>query len=372
MSKQINGQHFLPAFLSKIRAGSKVLLFELARHNDKTLRAIPIAPKGAGINVTHNCNSRCITCNMWRSQSTDELTTAELEDILTQLKAAGVVAVGFEGGEALLRNDLPQIVGKAHQLGFEGISMMTNGLLLTRKKAEELIQKGLTDIGVSIDGIGERHDLVRGVKGAYKKSLKALEELVDLRDSKYHQLNLHMGTILMQPTMDDFISLVDLAHLLRVDFSLQLIDDSLPIFNGIDKASLWIEEQDKLDRLINELHNLKKVNAALKSCSHTRLEYARSYFRDPKQARIPCVLGYLTIYIDAHGEVYPGCFPLGSVGSLREKRLKAIIESPEYKSRVQAMFRKECPGCACGYPSNLAYSLPALLNETLWRLKLRH
>ncbi len=372
MRKQMNNKHYLRAFLSKIRAGSKVLLFELARHRKEILRAIPIAPKSAGILITHNCNSRCITCNMWRSKSTNELTTAELQDILTQLKDIGVVGVGFEGGELLLRNDLPQIVEKAHQLGFESIGMMTNGLLLTKKKAENLIQKGVTGIGISIDGIGETHDLVRGVKGAYEKSMKALEGLVNLRDSKYPQLNLHMGTILMQPTMDDFIPLADLAHRLRVDFSLQLIDDSLFFFSGIDMASLWIEDQNKLDSLINELHNLKRVNSALKSCSHTRLEYARRYFGDPKQAKLPCYLGYLTIYIDAHGEVYPGCLALGSVGSLREKSLKEIVESPEYKRRVQAMFRKECPGCACGYPSNLAYSLPTLLNETLWKLKLRH
>ncbi|MBI4283593.1 MAG: radical SAM protein [Chloroflexi bacterium] len=367
----MSDRHYLQAFLSKIRAGSKLLLFELARHSDRTLRTIPIAPKGAGISVTHRCNSRCITCNMWRSQSTDELTTAELEDILTQLKAAGIVAVGLEGGEALLRNDLPQIVGKAHQLGFESISMMTNGLLLTRKKAEELIQAGLTGIGVSIDGIGERHDSIRGVKGAYARSLKALEELVNLRDTRYPQLDLHIGTILMRPTMDDIIPIIELAERLGVDFSLQLIDDSPSFFSGIDRASLWIEEQDKLDSLIDELHARKKVNSALKSCSHTRLEYARRYFGDPKQARLPCCLGYLTIYIDAHGEVYPGCFPLGSMGSLRAKSLKEIITSPEYKRRVQAMFHKECPGCACGYPSSLAYSLPALLDETLWRLKLR-
>ncbi len=365
----MNNKSYLRTFLSKIRAGSKVLLFELARHSNKALRAMPIAPKGASIMITHNCNSRCITCNMWRSKSTNELSTTELHDILTQLKDMGIVGVGFEGGEPLLRSDLPQIVEKTHQLGFESINIMTNGLLLTREKAEELIQKGLTGIGVSIDGIGETHDFVRGVKGAYKKSLRALEELVDLRDAKYSQLNLHMGTILMQPTIDEIIPLVDLAHRSRVGFSLQLIDDSPFIFKEIDRASLWIDDQSKLDRLIDELHNLKKVNSALKSYPHTRLEYARRYFSNPKRADIPCFLGYLTIYIDAHGEVYPGCLSLGSVGNLREKSLKEIIESPEYKSRVHAMFRKECPGCACGYATNLGHSLPTLTKETLWRLK---
>lgn len=368
--ERMNSKRYLRSLLRKARGGSKVLLFELARHRTEILRTIPIAPKSAGILVTHNCNSRCITCNMWRSKSTNELSITELQDILAQLKDMGVVGVGFEGGEALLRKDFPQIVGKAHQLGFEHIGLTTNGLLLTRRKAENLIQKGLTSIGVSIDGIGETHDFVRGIKGAYEKSMGALEELVNLRDSKYPELGLSMGSILMQPTIDDIIPLTDLAHRLRVGFSLQLIDDSLIFFRGIDRASLWIDDQDKLDGLIDELRNLKKVNSALKSYSHSRFEYARKYFSDPKRADIPCYLGYLLIYIDAHGEVYPGCWSLGSVGNLREKSLKEIIESPAYKNRVHAMFRKECPGCACNYPTNLAYSLRALVNETLWRLKL--
>ncbi|MFC2071765.1 radical SAM protein [Chloroflexota bacterium] len=352
--------------------GYKPFLFELAKHRKEALQIVPISPKFAGVSVTHNCNSKCVTCNMWRSKSVNELSLMELEGALIQLKDIGVVSVGFDGGEPLLRKDLPQIVEKAHQLKFEKISLTTNGLLLTKEKAENLILKGLTSIGVSIDGIGETHDFIRGVRGAYKKSVTALEELVGLRDSKYPELDLGMGTILAKPTIEEMPQLVDLAHRLAITFSLQLVDNSPILFRGIDMTSLWIEEQNKVDELINALHNLKKVNPALKSCSHTRLEYARKYFIDPKREDIPCYLGYLVIYIDAHGEVYSGCWALGSLGNLREKSLKEIISSQEYKSRVQAMFRKECPGCSCNYPTNLWYNLPALISEGLWKLGLHH
>ncbi len=360
---------YLRFLLRKAHAGSNLLLFELARHVKWALWSIPVTPKAAGILVTHNCNSRCITCTMWRSKSTNELSITELQDILTQLKDIGVVSVGFEGGEALLRKDFPQIVEKAHELGFEHISLTTNGLLLTRSKAEELIQKGLTSIGVSINGIGETHDFVRGIKGAYEKSMGALEELVDLRDTKYSELNLSMGTILMQPTIEDIIPLVNLAHRLRVGFSLQLIDASLPFFRGIDKKSLWIEDQNRLDSLIDELQNLRKIGSPLQFWPRAYWEYCRKYFQNPKRADIPCVLGYLIIDIDAYGEVYPGCFPLGSLGNLRVKSLKEIVRSSEYKKRVQAMFRKECPGCACNFDNNLTYRISTFVKETLWRLK---
>lgn len=366
----MNSRRYLRFLLEKARAGSKVLLFELARHRKEILQAIPVTPKAAGIIVTDNCNSRCITCNMWQNKSTNELSLTEIEDILTQFKDMGIVSTGFEGGEALLRKDLPQIVEKAHQLGFKDIGLTTNGLLLTRGKAEELIKNGLTSIGVSINGIGETHDFTRGIKGAYEKSMRALEELVDLRDSKYPSLGLSIGSILMQPTIDEIIPLADIAHRLKVGFAISLIDNSLGFFSEIDRDSLWIEDQGKLDKLIDELYALRKVNSALESYSHAKLEYTRRYFGDPKRADIPCILGYLLIYVDAHGGVYPGCWPLGSVGNLREKSLKEIIASPEYQDRVRAMFHKECPGCACNYGTNLTYFLTALISDTLRRLKL--
>lgn len=349
----------------------KLLLFELAKHRKEVLPVIPILPKFAAVYVTHNCNSKCITCNMWQNKSVNELSLMELEDTLIQLKDIGVVTVGFGGGEPLLRDDLPQIVGKAYQLGFESIGVITNGLLLTREKSEELIQKGLTSISISINGIGEKHNFTRGVKGGYERSLKALGELVGLRELKYPTFGLGINAILMRPTIDEIIPLAELARGLGISFGLALINEALPTHGGINVANLWIEEQNKVDELIDELHKLKRVNPALKSCSHTGLEYARRYFIDPKREDIPCYLGYLTIYIDAQGEVYPGCLPLGSMGNLRERRLKEIIGSQEYKSRVQAMFHKECPGCPCNREINLWYNLPTLIGEGLWKLGLR-
>lgn len=358
-------------YLEKIRATYKILLFELARHKKVFLLAIPVVPKVASINITDNCNSRCITCNMWKNKSTNELSLEEIQDILTQMKDIKISGVGFEGGEPLLRQDLPQMVERAHQLGFKDIGITTNGLLLTREKAEDLLQKGLNSILISMEGIGDTHDFIRGIQGAYQKTMGALEELVDLRNTKYPEINISIGTLLMRPTMDEIIPLAELSHRLKVGFSIQLVDVSPVFFTGIDATSLWIDDQSKLDALIGKLYELRKVNSALKHYSHARLEYARNYFQDPKRADIPCFLGYLLMYIDAHGGVYPGCWPLGSVGNLREKRLKDIINSREYREHVRAMFRKECPGCSCNFPPNLGYYMPTLIGENLRKLNLR-
>jgi len=74
---------------------------------------------------------------------------------------------------------------------------------------------------------------------------------------------------------------------------------------------------------------------------------------------------------DYYWEVYPGCWVLSSVGELRQTSLKQIINSKEYRKRVQDIFLKKCPGCVCDYILNLYAHVPAVVEEVQWRLKLR-
>ena len=67
------------------------------------------------------------------------------------LKNAGVLFMGFEGGEPLLRRDLPQILEESSKRFYT--SLVTNGWLLKEKVKE--IEDYLDHLFVSLDGIGE-------------------------------------------------------------------------------------------------------------------------------------------------------------------------------------------------------------------------
>jgi len=154
---------------------------------------IPFRPTAAQVIVTNNCNSRCVTCSQWKRKSTNELTTKEIYEALSQLKDLGIIAVAFSGGEPLLRNDLPHIIKKASQLKFRSISILTNALLLTESQARKLLESGLTGVGISIDGLRETHNQIRGVKGSFDKTITALQILTKLRDQEYPHLEVTKG-----------------------------------------------------------------------------------------------------------------------------------------------------------------------------------
>jgi len=299
------------------------------------------------------------------------LTTCEVEDVLIQAKEIGIQSIGIAGGEPLLRHDLIRIIKKAHDLQFKNIHITTNGLLLTEEKAISLIESGLNRISISIDGVGNLHDSLRGVDRGYERSIGAVKNLAVLRDKKYPYLDVGIGTTLMKPTLSAVFDVVEIAKSLNVACGFNLIDISTYFFKNIDKKGLWIEEDDRdeLELLVSRLHNIKLENPELIGTSHSSIEYMRTYFANPKREDIPCYLGYSKIYLGPHGDIYSGCWALPPMGNVREKKLKEIVYSEDYKCRLKNMFQKRCPGCSCNYPTNLWYHIPSLINELRWYIK---
>ena len=363
--------------VEKIKSATRVvytaLMFELMGCGviNRRMHDALFHPESATFNITDNCNSRCITCNAWKQNSVNELSTGEVIDILGQLKDLGISNVGFAGGEPLLRDDLPELVHKSRETGFANVSIITNGILLNEGKIITLVESGVTAIGISIDGIGQTHEMIRGIKGSYVKSVDTLGRLVDLRDRRYPKLDIWVSTTLMKPNMHQIKKIIIMCDQLGVRLFLNLLDTSPYFLSKIDASNLIIGDQEELDELIDEMHVLKKSYPSVLTEFHTAIEYARGHFIDPRREDIPCCMGYKRIYIGAHGQVYPGCWVLNPVGSLRENKLDEIVDTSDYRRRLYDMFLKKCPGCACGYPTNLLYHIPSIMKEAYLRIKMR-
>lgn len=357
-------------FRQAIRNSYKILLFELARRSHRFMELVPPRPIRAVVKATQNCNSRCITCCSWKEDSQDESTTSELCDTLCQIRAYGIADLCLFGGEPLLRDDLSSVVRKANELKFDRINMITNGLLLTRERSIELIDSGITSIYISLNGTENVHDKTRGIKGAYAGTMEAIKSLVELRDTRFPHLEITVIAIVMGITVDSILEVADMCRRWSIGFSLAPLDTSPP-WQGVVPTGLMTINQRQLNAVIYEMHRMKRMAPSLIHDSHASLEYVRNCFIKRKRTDIPCYLGYLLVFVGAHGEVYPGCWVLSPVGDLRQSSLQQIVESKAYKERVHDMFLKKCPGCVCDYIVNLYAHVPAIVEEMQWRLKLR-
>jgi MoaA/NifB/PqqE/SkfB family radical SAM enzyme len=324
------------------------------------LRFVPLNPEWVNINVTENCNSRCITCYAWKNKSSNELTTEEIIDALGQLRKIGVRNIIFIGGEPLLRSDIGDLIKEAASLKFETRMLVTNGLLL-ETRAEELLEKGITHLSVSIDGVGRTNDIIRGVPGSYEKSISGIKAVQKLKKEKGLKVHVTiLTTILLNQNINDIPRLIEISRNLGVHWTCNLLDPNLPIFQGIPFQDFIVKNEEKIDETIDYLKKIRKKNPWLiTSCDHV-LEYARYYLKIRKffPPHFHCIHGYKLIWIDSHGDVYPGCWLMKPIGNLRKTKLQSIIKSEAYRKTIEKMYMNNCPGCTNLHSFNVA----------MWRL----
>jgi len=343
---------------SLVKTACKIPFIYLSKHSRNLLKLISPSPVDISLKVTEKCNSRCITCNVWREQANKpELTIEDFEEIFYQLKAVKMKNIGFYGGEALLRKDIGELAHKAKSIMPESrILVTTNGLLL-KNKAAELLDGGIDMVSISLDGVGEVNDKIRGVPGYYDRVIEGIEELKRIDTKK--KIKINMGATLISLNIHQVPHLIDLAKEMGISWSFNLFDTSAYHFKNIDNPlSLKQIDADLIDETIQYMSQERiKCPQTLVGVDPIGLEFAREYLKG-KEPFFHCVLGYLRIYMDSYMNVYSGCWALPPVGNLKQEKLKYILNSPRYKERLKEMYELNCPYCTCGYLINLLITNP--------------
>jgi len=134
---------------------------------------IPNRPYHVQWFITRKCNYRCKGCNVWLEQDSKELTTEEVKKGLDILKELGVIEIVFSGGNPLLRDDIDEILEYASRYFIT--TVYDNGSMVTKKI--DTLQK-VDFVAISIDSLDpEKHNYIKGVNGAWKNAMNALETL---------------------------------------------------------------------------------------------------------------------------------------------------------------------------------------------------
>lgn len=124
--------------------------------------------------TTLACNLRCTHCGSRAGLARpNELTTEECLSVIAQLHALGTREITLIGGEAYLRRDwltLVEAISSRDML----CGLQTGGRALTPARIAQAAQAGLKSAGISIDGMPDVHDQLRGVRGSFRSALNAL------------------------------------------------------------------------------------------------------------------------------------------------------------------------------------------------------
>lgn len=166
-------------------------------------------PLVAWIEVTRACNLPCQHCyiNAGKARQ-DELSTAEMKQLLDELKAHGVFCVVFLGGEPFLRPDFLELVHYAHAQGFV-ISIGSNGSYITQDVIAQLPRQE-TFVSISLDGV------------AFQRQMRVLSTYDEVRERllllKHNDIPTGVMCVLTEHNVEEVDQILDFAMAQRFYF----------------------------------------------------------------------------------------------------------------------------------------------------------
>ncbi|AHC50796.1 cofactor biosynthesis protein [Sulfolobus acidocaldarius SUSAZ] len=251
-------------------------------------RGVKKLPLIGGHKLLYTCNLRCKMCPFWRRKDEKLLSLEEEVLMLKTLEKSGVLFMGFEGGEPLLRRDLDQILEESYSRFYT--SLVTNGWLL--RDRVKYISEYLDYLFVSIDGIGEAHDKIRGIPGSFDRAVEGIKEAV-----KY--LPVSLSFTITRENYDQVLDVLELSRKLGVTVSVQVEYD----YSTAEKLS---PERKKLLEVLNLLIELKRRGYPIVESPEYFQSIINSWYKGVNWRCKPWML----INIDPQGRIVLPCYVL--------------------------------------------------------------
>lgn len=289
-----------------------------------------VRPVYAVWEITLACDLACRHCGSRAGRARpEELSTEECKGLVDQMHALSVKEVTLIGGEAYLRDDWLEIVRHIRGKGIV-CTMTTGGRNLTKERAAAAKAAGLQSVSVSVDGLREAHDDLRGVVGSFDAALAAMANL------KEASIPFSANTQINRRNLSEIPELFEL--LVQAGIHSWQVQLTTAMGRAGDEQNLLLEPYQVMD-VMPMLAKLKARadEAKVRIWPGNNVGYYGPYeqvFRKsfPGGHRGSCGAGKLTLGIEANGDI-KGCPSLPTSdyvgGNIRDYTLKDIWEKSD-------------------------------------------
>jgi MoaA/NifB/PqqE/SkfB family radical SAM enzyme len=309
---------------------------------------------------TARCNSRCVSCDWWRSDGKSDLSLEEIHAVAATLPRFGTRVVVLTGGEPLLRPDVMEVADAFRAQGLR-LQLLTSGLALERFAAA--IVPRFESVTISLDGhTPALYREIRGIDGlgAVEGGVRKLRELaprmVVRARSTLHRHNFrHLPDLIVKARAMG----LDQISFLAADVS---SDDAFNRAPRLPQAS-----DAAPPRLLLDADEVAEFEAVVESTIATHAaafaagtvapqpeglrrlpRYYRAHLRLGAFPRVDCNAPWMSVMIEAHGAVRP-CFFHPSVGNLRQRPLEELLATamPAFRRSLNVAENTTCQRCVC-------------------------
>jgi radical SAM protein with 4Fe4S-binding SPASM domain len=190
-----------------IRPDGACPIHELDTDTLAPFSARPSAPYRMDLALTYRCNNDCSHCYNARQRDYPELSTGQWKKIIDDLWNLGIPHIVFTGGEATLRNDLPELIAHAEANG-QITGLNTNARRLSDiRYVEQLAAAGLDHVQVTLESCdpGIHEDMVQA-KGSFRQTVAGIQNVLGTRLYVMTNTTMLRSNIQTLPATLDFLA----------------------------------------------------------------------------------------------------------------------------------------------------------------------
>ncbi len=274
--------------------------------------------ESATIAITYNCNSRCRMCNIWQIKNSPELSLAAFSNLSSDLKY-----INITGGEPFLHKDLLEIIKVINKTcPRANIIISSNGYasdLIIRQMKKILEIDKRVGVRISIDGLSDTHNKIRGVPNIFNQAMGTIGGL-----RKIGLVNLGLSFTIMDENIKELPEVYELARKNNLEFALALVQNSNIYFQKNSNKINFLEE-------VRENLNYA-IKSELKSWSPKRwsrafYNYGLKFYAEKGERLLPSGAGFDSLFIDPAGDIYPSNLINLEIGNLADDKLDNIWNS---------------------------------------------
>lgn len=247
-------------------------------------------PTDMCIIVTYRCPMRCQMCNIWQNPTDkkDEITIEQIK------KLPKVKFINITGGEPFVREDLEDIIEVCFQKS-PRVVISTSGWYEDRvlKMAQRFPNIG---IRISIEGLSQKNDELRGRQGGFDKGLRTLLTLKDMGIK-----DIGFGITVSNHNSADMLSLYKLSKSLGMEFATAAFHNSY----YFHKDDNYITNRDEVCGNFKTLMEWQLKENSPKSWFRAYFNMGLINYIHGNRRLLPCEAGLVNFFVDPFGEVYP-------------------------------------------------------------------
>jgi len=281
----------------------------------------------------------CGVCDLEHGyRDEDELTTGQWKNLIHDAATSlGTTLAVISGGEALLRNDLFDIIRFAADEGVS-IHLCTNALLLNEEKILRLRDSGVSTVSISIEGPqADIHEYIRG-PNTFTPVINAIHKLREIAPQIHIGIN-YVITKYNYIYMTDMLHFAETLRVHQIKFA-PIHTNLLHKNKDFSECSDLLFQEEDIPALEKEVQRVREA-CRKSSLNTTTDDFFNGISQLPHTSRcVRCYAGYAICSVSPSGYVAP-CSEFDSSFNVKERSIVDIWRDPAFH-----LLRKRVHDCS--------------------------